>query len=58
MKPATILYELRDLRESWRKQSFKYTNEQQKKYDELVKLRYARVKEMCDNNQVYKSGAK
>ena len=54
MKPATVLYELRELRDSWRKQSFKYTSEQQQKYDELTKLRRARVKEMYDNDQVYK----
>ena len=54
MKPATILYELRELRDSWRKQSFKYTSEQQKKYDELLKLRRERVKEMYANDQVYK----
>ena len=49
MKPATVLYELRELRDSWRKQSFKYTSEQQKKYDELLKLRRARVKEMLND---------
>ncbi len=54
MKPATILYELRELKDSWRKQSFKYTSEQQKKYDELVKLRRARVKEFFDTDQVFK----
>ena len=54
MKPSLVLKEMKALREEWRKQGFKYTNEQQKKYDELVKLRYARVKEMYDNDQVYK----
>ena len=57
MKPASILYELRELRDSWRKQSFSYTNEQQKRYDELLVLRRKRVKEMVDNDQVYKAGA-
>lgn len=50
MKTATVLYELRELKEAWRKQSFKYTNEQQKKYDELLKLRRARVKEMLNDS--------
>ena len=49
MKPATILYELRELKEAWRKQSFKYTVEQQKKHDELLKLRRARVREMLND---------
>ena len=54
MKPASILYELRELRDSWRKQSFSYTNEQQKRYNELLELRRARVKEFFDTDQVFK----
>ena len=54
MKPSTILYELRELRDSWRKQSFSYTNEQQKRYNELLELRRARVKEFFDTDQVFK----
>ena len=49
MKPATILYELRELKEARRKQSFKYTVEQQKKYDNLLELRRTRVKEMLND---------
>ena len=49
MKPATVLYEMRELKEAWRKQSFKFTGEQQKKHDELLKLRRARVKEMLND---------
>ena len=49
MKQATILYDLRELKEAWRKQSFKFTGEQQKKYDELLKLRRERVKEMLND---------
>ncbi len=56
MKPALILKELRELKESWRKQSFSYTNEQKKRYDELLKLRRERVQEMYKNGQVYKAG--
>ena len=51
MKPATVLYEMRELKEAWRKQSFKFTGEQQKKYDELLKLRRARVKEMLNDKK-------
>ncbi len=50
MKPSLVLKEMRELREGWRRQSFKFTNEQQKRYDELLKLRRKRVKEMCDND--------
>ena len=49
MKPATVLYEMRELKEAWRKQSFKFTVEQQKKHDELLKLRRVRVKEMLND---------
>ena len=48
---------MNELKEAWRRQSFKYTNEQQKRYDELLKLRRERVKEMYANDLVYKGGA-
>jgi hypothetical protein len=57
MKSSEILYQLQDLREIWRKQSFTFTNEQQRRYDELVTMRRERVKELYANNMVYKSGA-
>ena len=57
MKPSLILKELRELKEAWRRQSFKLTSEQQKRYDELIKLRRERVKEMYANDLVYKGGA-
>ena len=57
MKPSLILKELRELNEAWRRQNFVYTNEQQKRYDELLVLRRKRVKEMVDNDQVHKAGA-
>jgi hypothetical protein len=57
MKPALVLKEMRELKEAWRRQAFKYTNEQQKRYDELLTLRRARVKEMYANDQVYKAGS-
>tara|TARA_R100000008_G_C3452733_1_gene100195 strand:+ start:239 stop:421 length:183 start_codon:yes stop_codon:yes gene_type:complete len=56
MKPALILKEMRELKEAWRRQSFTLTKEQQKRYDELLVLRHKRVKEMYDNDQVYKAG--
>ena len=57
MKPALILKEMRELKEAWRRQSFTLSKEQQKRYDELLVLRRKRVKEMVDNDQVYKGGA-
>lgn len=57
MKPSEILYQLRDLRDSWRRQSFTYTNDQQKRFDELKKLRHDRINEMYENGMVYKPGA-
>ncbi len=57
MKSAEILYQLQELRQTWRKQSFVFSVEQQKTYDRLSQLRKDRVKEMYDNNMVYKTGA-
>ena len=54
MKPSEVLKQMKELREEWRKQGFKYTGEQQKSYDKLLVLRRARVKEMQDNGQVFK----
>ena len=56
MKPAEILYQLRDLNEEWRKQSFAFTNEQQEKYSNLIAQRRERVKFFYDNNLVSKGG--
>jgi len=58
MKPALVLKEMKELRESWRKQSFHYTNEQQKRYDELLKLRRERVKMFHDTGRVQKGAKK
>ena len=57
MKSSEILYQLQDLREIWRKQSFTFTVEQQRRYDELVTMRRARVAEMYENDLVYKPGS-
>ena len=54
MKPAAILYELKELRDTWRKQFFSYTPEQQKEFDKLMSLRRERVKYFYDNNLVWK----
>lgn len=58
MNSSTVLRELKDLRDTWKRQSFMLSTEQQKRYDELIAMRRARVKEMYDNDLVYKSAAK
>ena len=58
MKPAAVLKELNELKEAWRKQSFHYSTEQQKRYDELLKLRRKRVKWFYDNDRVQKGPKK
>ena len=56
MSPADVLKEMKELRESWRKQSFHYTTEQQKRYDELLRLRRERVQYFLKNGMVSKGG--
>ena len=51
MKSSAVLKEMFELKEAWRRQSFVLTNEQQKRYDELLILRRARVKEMLSDNK-------
>ena len=58
MKPALVLKEMKELREARRKQGFHYTNDQQKRYDELLKLRRERVKSFYANDRVWKGPKK
>ena len=51
MKSSAVLKEMKELKKAWRKQAFVYTNEQQKRYDELLILRRARVKEMLSEDK-------
>ena len=57
MTSASNLKELFELKESWSKQGFVYTNEQRKRYDELLKLRRERVKSFYKNDKVFKAGS-
>ncbi len=54
MKPSEILKQLNALREEYRRQSFTYTQEQQKEYDRLMKLRRERVKSFYADDKVSK----
>ena len=38
MKPSEVLKSIKELRETWRKQSFSYSVEQKSQYDKLVAL--------------------
>ncbi len=58
MRPPQVLKQLRELREAWRRQSFKFTSEQKIQYDNLTKMRHERVKYLHDNGLVFKGGAK
>ena len=54
MRPAEVLKRMKELKEEWSKQSFRFTKEQQAEYDRLLQLRYERVKYMQDNGLVWK----
>ena len=54
MKPSEVLKQLKELKETWSKQSFRFTKEQQAEYNRLMELRRERVKYMYDNNMVWK----
>ena len=58
MKPAQVLKEINELRETWRKQNFYFTNEQQAQFDRLKDLRRERVKYFYANGLVFKGGSK
>ena len=57
MTPAEVLKQLKELKEEWKNQSFKYTPEQQKEYDRLIKLRRDRVKSFYKDDKVSKGGS-
>ena len=56
MKPSEVIKQLNALREQWRQQSFTYTQEQQKEYDRLMKLRRESVKSFYRDDKVSKGG--
>jgi len=58
MRPPEVLKKMAELRETWRKQSFSYTKEQQTEYDKLLKLRRERVSYMLKNGLVSKGSVK
>jgi len=56
MRPAQILKEINELRESWRRNNFVFTSEQRAEFDRLKDLRRKRVKYFHDNGLVWKAG--
>ena len=58
MKPAEVLKEMGELRETYKKQSFSFTKDQRTRYDELLKLRRERVKSFYANDRVWKGPKK
>ena len=54
MKPSEVLKRMKELKEEWSKQSFRFTKEHQVEYERLLQLRRERVKYMHDNGLVWK----
>ncbi len=58
MRPSQVLKRLNELRKVYQEQTFKFTSEQQKEYDNLKEVRRERVKYFYDNDLVWKGSAK
>jgi len=56
MRPAQVLKEINELRESWRRNNFVFTSEQKAEFNRLKDLRRKRVKYFHDNGLVWKPG--
>jgi len=57
MNSSTVLRELLELKETWRKQNFNLSSEQDLRYNTLLTLRRSQVKEWYDNDLVHKPGS-
>ena len=51
---VNVLPHIMELRETWRRQDFRFTKEQQEQYDILIQARRERVKYFYDNDLVCK----
>ena len=47
MRPAEVLKRMKELKEEWSKQSFRYTSEQKSEYDRLLQLRREGFQSAC-----------
>ena len=54
MKPAEIMYEMREIQDTWRQQNFFLSDEQKQRYADLLKMRRDRVQFFYDNDMVQK----
>ena len=51
---VNVLPHIRELKDAWRKQDFKFTKQQQEEYDLLIAARRERVKYFYENDMVCK----
>ena len=58
MRPSQVLKRLNELRKVYQEQTFKFTSEQQKEYDNIKEVRRERVKYFYDNDLVFKGSGK
>ena len=58
MRPSQVLKRLNELRKVYQEQTFKFTEQQQKEYDNLKEVRRERVKYFYDNDLVFKGSGK
>jgi hypothetical protein len=55
---VNVLPHLKELRDTWRRQDFCFTKQQQEEYDMLVQARRERVRYFYDNGLVSKGRSK
>ena len=53
---VNVLPHIKELKDDWRKQDFKFTKQQQEEYDILIAARRERVRYFYDNGLVSKGG--
>lgn len=53
-----VLPHIRDLKDAWRRQDFKFTKQQTEEYDLLIATRRERVKEFYATGRVFKGSYK
>lgn len=51
---VNVLPHLKELKQTWREQNFRFTKDQQEQYDMLIQARRERVKYFYDNDLVQK----
>ena len=53
-----VLHHIRELKDTWRRQDFTYTKQQQEEYDLLLSTRRERVKQFYAEGRVFKGSYK